>query len=618
MYLAQNQIQVEGPRGPVLLAPVWTQEQWEKLSPAQQQFIYNAHTDFAFYFYKCFLPFHSEMEGEKYPPALPWHLREFCADLYAAIPSALLPFNKEDIPENIVALVWPMGHGKSMTTYALCTWLIGINRRISILSASASAETAELTVEAVKRHLEENERHIDVFGRARLPDSTGPWQRRKFTVERPVQRHAPTMFAAGAEGEIEGRRFDIAILDDVTTAKNSQTAHMRETVKRWINQVVWTRLHPQRRIMIVVGTMHHPDDYLAGLKRLAATTPGSVRFKQYPAILRGQWPPAKIDQSKPYSLDNVVFDPELEVLWPEFWSKERLFEDWLNDPAAFALTRQHQVVTNEGALFPQALLELNCRADGAENSFGNAKPVIRAWKTGLPKERNLAIYEAQGVRITQTVLGIDPAASAPRPGTDPDYTAMALWGQTEDGINICLWLDRFRDSDPARARARIAEAIRTLSPDEVIYEAQAMERYFAIDLSREVGFPVKTRALKSLKQEEINALAGYAAAGMLMYAWGDSQSQAMMSVLEEELSEFPHGRHDDTVIASLHAVQILRRRRGVGVTASLISQGKTETVSSEEEEDVDRTRRVGHTYGLADRLRMMTRRRPLEVPRRML
>jgi len=604
-------MRIEGPRGPLLLPPVWTPDNWKALNPQLQRFIYDACTDFKFFLHNVFLPFHSEVEGEPWPTKLPWHIEQLCNDLQAAIPDALVPFKKSDPSRPIMVWILPTGHFKSSTAYALSLWLIGINRSVSILSISASGETAERMVSAVKLHLTQNQRFIDIFGPARLDDTEGPWQARKFTVERPIRRQSPTMFAAGVETEIEGHRYDIAIADDVTTGRNSSTPGNRTAVKETMTKVVWQRLHPSRRILLVIGTMHHSDDYLAWLKRRAESGDSMVQLRLFPAVLRGKWPPDKKDRSKPYRLPNgtwnVEWDPELEVLWPEFWTPERLLEDWLQDPGAFALTRLHIIQAPEGQLFPLEVLQHNCRADGKVNNMGVEKPAITAWHPEWGRARNEAMTAQQGLRLKRIVLAIDPAATAPRPGKDPDYTAIELWGLTEDNLRVLLWLDRFRTGNPTAARERIAEPIRAFEPDEVVYEALSMDRYFAIDLAKEIGMPIKTRPLTKTKAEELNALAGFAGSGMMLYAWGDERSATMMSVFEDELASYP-GAHDDTVTAALHAFALFKQKRGPEGGEAKILTSDDETVENGEKKTPRRPEDAPRPFNLPPR--------PLAVPGR--
>jgi len=327
--------------------------------------------------------------------------------------------------------------------------------------------------------------------------------------------------------------------------------------------------------------MHHYDDYLASLKIRAQRGDYSIRYREWPAILRGQWPPHKKDPSKPYKLPdgswNVQWDPELQVLWPEFWTREKLLEDWLNDPGAFSLTRMHIITPPEGQLFPLSVLQQNCRANGLENMFGTVRPSITAWYVEWDRRRNMAKTEAEGLHLKKIVLAIDPAATAKTPGREPDYTAIELWGLAEDNIRVLLWLDRFRTGDPRIAKERISKPILAFEPDEVVYEAQAMERFFAFDLSHELGIPIKTRGLRRQKNEELHSLAGFAGSGMMLYAWGDPRSEAMMAIFEEELSQYPHGRHDDTVTAALHAFWVFKERKGP-------EGGKAVVISKEQEE----------------------------------
>jgi len=562
----------------VLLPLVWTEEKWDGLARDQQLFILNAITDFKFFFHKVFLPFHTEAIGEKdnFAKALPKHIAELCDSLQMAAPSALVPFEKDDLRQSIVVRVLPTGHMKSTVfSQAFPSWLIGINRRISILSASASSETAERAIWAVKMHLEENPRYISIFGRGREEDSKGPWQQRKIVVERPISTPNPTMMAAGAGTEIEGQRFDIALADDISTNINSATENERQKIINWMNQVVWARLHPSRRMLLVIGTMHHSADYIGWLRAKCfnpqAEDPEepfdadpAIDFKQKKAVLRGQWPPRKIDDAKPFASDNVVWDPDLEVLWPEFWTKERLLEDYHNDPGAFALTRQHALQLGENQAFPLLVLEEMCRADGTSNPHGFLRPKIRAWHLGIGREANQEILEHTGVRLKRLVLSIDPASTGARPGTDPDFTAVELWCVTDDNVRLLLWLERFKESDPRIIRDRFQVIIDDFRPDEVVYEVQGMERFFTTDLARQVDFPIRERSLKKNKADDERYMAGFAAGGMMWYAWGDGYSIAMMSPFEQELVEYPFGKHDDTVTAALHAFGILRTGMEIG------------------------------------------------------
>jgi predicted phage terminase large subunit-like protein len=144
----------------------------------------------------------------------------------------------------------PPGSAKSTYTSVLYPpYLLAQNPALTIIAASHTVELAERFGRRVRNLIAE---HANVLGLSLAADSqaAGRWD----------TDAGGEYFAAGVRGPITGRRADLAIIDDpVKSREEADSDIIRERVKDWWRNDLYTRLKPGGRC-IVIQTRWHEDD----------------------------------------------------------------------------------------------------------------------------------------------------------------------------------------------------------------------------------------------------------------------------------------------------------------------------------------------------------------------
>jgi hypothetical protein len=146
-------------------------------------------------------------------------------------------------------------------------WLIINNYDIRILIASSTVEQATVFTSAIKRVIEHDEEFILHYG-----DLSGTaddkWTDHLFTIgvrENKTLREA-TVMAAGVGTSIPSRHFDVIILDDVVTPKNSKTAYLRADLAEWIINSIWPCLEEINGKIHFIGWMCRHENFYVRLR----------------------------------------------------------------------------------------------------------------------------------------------------------------------------------------------------------------------------------------------------------------------------------------------------------------------------------------------------------------
>ena len=162
----------------------------------------------------------------------------------------------------------------------------------------------------------------------------------------------------------------------------------------------------------------------------------------------------------------------------------------------------------------------------------------------------------------------DLAATEPRPGTDPDYTAGALLGRDPDGTYFLVDVCRTRGSSlkVQRLVRRTAEEDvawadeRGLDPPKILIEEEPGSSGKAIidHYRREVlrQFPVQGKRVSGSKESRATPVAARAEAGEIKLCRGN-----WITAFLDEIVAFPEGSHDDQVDALSAAFGHLAKTR---------------------------------------------------------
>lgn len=575
--------------GRVLLPEVWDYESWFGLSKQDRRVVYRSVADLAYWFWNIYFPHKSRMElgyskervDAIYPDGPPAFWMRYLRDLQAAVPLELLASEKkpEHNPIWRLARSEPAGHFKSCRTCeAFPLWLIGNNPSVTILIVVETKDKGDRFIESHKDHIERNERFVGLHGKLRTESSEGIWRTTGFVVDRPLKRSAPTVEIIGYRGAIQGERYDIGLGDDMASIENSNTDYARDLMWNRLTRVILRRLNADRRMFCYIGTPNWGGDLLDRMKQ-DARAKGTWDYKETPAILSGTWPPPRPNPDEPYTMENVSIPDDLRVLWPQFWTPEKLVEDFVEDAEAFARTRMLLHQDPESAWFSDQLIE-DCKADGGVTSDGRVKPLLSRWPedVGIPDEGSglYSMYTSFGFnpqecrRVISVDLGVEEKV-AKRGGADS--TVFQLWGYFKPShARILLNQRRFTTSDPREIERVLVSWVSAYSPHVVCVEAVAVDKLYARSLKDVIGQPVKIKDVKSDKQDDILSFKDLIQSGFCWVPFAEDtfkgndarnyNTRYVMRQFLKELREWPFGEHDDTLMAAVHAATEMRGKGG--------------------------------------------------------
>lgn len=291
-------------------------------------------------------------------------------------------------------------------------------RAVIISKTQNDATNRTLKIQARMEDLDFYEEFISTYGPFK-PEGRGtrPWAATKMTIVRktPKQRDY-SLQALGIGAQVQGKRIDKALLDDVVDDENYREY---ESQARYIRQSVNTRLG-KTGVALMIGTRQDEMDLY---KYLA-----DEGFFDKTLIL-----PAVFEKDYQYTLatGSMMAWQAGEGLWPERYSLAD-YETMQRKagPRIWALTYQQQNVVSEGQAFPMDVIESAYDLE----------------------------YRAQVVPPGHLVsVGVDPAAQG--------YTAgvvLAINPKTKQRILVDVWNERGLVADGGDRREGVVQFITTL------------------------------------------------------------------------------------------------------------------------------------------------------------
>lgn len=329
--------------------------------------------------------------------------------------------------------------------------------------------------------------------------------------------------AVGVKGAITGRRADLIIIDDpIKSQWEADSTSHRDQLWEWYKSDLTTRLKPGGRIILIM-TRWHEDD-LGG--RLLTTATPEWRIVRLPALA---------EEADPLGRS------EGDALWPEW-------EDRI------ALDRKRSTIGERAWL---ALFQQSPRpAMGSVFRVG-AMPILDT---------------LSDTKDTRIVRAWDLAATAATGTNDPDWTVGVKMMRERHGRFTIVDVVRMRGTprqieDTIMATARLDGTTVTIGLPED--PGQAGRAQIAYLVGRLAGFRVLTSRETGAKLTRAMPLASQVEAGnvsIVRAAWNHA--------LLDELRDFPMGRKDDQVDATVRAFGTLARMTDVprSVNMSLLTR----------------------------------------------
>lgn len=421
---------------------------------------------------------------------------------------------------------WPRDHGKSeifCVAYPLRRVCEDPNIRILIVQKTATE--AEKTLQVIKSELETNgplkayyaahwEQQVsarDISNATgavnREGQRVGAWQQRRIYVKRNRRGKDPTIEAVGVGGAITGGHFDVIILDDVEDDENTRTEERMRAMVRWFTGTVMQLREPHTKI-VVVGTLKTagPDIYNFILNNPLWSC------RVVPAILSHElsaiaYEPVR--DSEGVVVDVNIQTSDVRVLWPEKWDLRALLLDMLASIRSIWIREKlNDLRALQGSVFKREWFRYVER-DTLPVQF---ELVVQVWDTALEE--------------TQSA----------------DFSVGMTLGLTE-GRCVVLDVCRERLEFPQLIPVIQREYAR-YHPQVVLIEKKASGHSALQVLRQKSTLPVVEVAPGGRdKVARARAVTPFFEGGQVFFVAG----APWLAALEDELTMFPEGAHDDQV-----------------------------------------------------------------------
>ncbi|HFF9119466.1 TPA: phage terminase large subunit [Yersinia enterocolitica] len=398
-------------------------------------------------------------------------------------------------------------------------WTMGKNPDSEFIHACYSSTLATKNSAEIREILRSSE-YQEIFPEVHLRDDSqakNEWR----TVE------GGCMYATGTGGTITGygagkvrEGFGGAIIcDDLHKADEARSDVIREGVIEWFQNTLESRCNsPNTPIIVIMQRLHEKD--------IAGWLEGGANGEQWRVIRM------------------KALDESGEALWPEKHSVEKLHQMMKASPYVFAGQYQQEPYAGEGNTFQP-----------------DTMPIVEAIPEG-----------------TRFVRGWDFAASVPKAGRDPDYTAGGKIGKLPDGRFIIADMVRLQglphdvraavlntaDRDGKRVKISIPQDPGQAGKAQVASFIQMLAGHRVIS-STESGDKV-TRAEPFAAQVNVGNVV------LLRAPWNDA--------LISELRMFPNGSHDDQVDCLSRAFnEIASGGAGLNMNPDLINKAQSRNLT---------------------------------------
>jgi hypothetical protein len=423
---------------------------------------------------------------------------------------------------------FPAGHGKTtIVSELLPIWAICRDPNIRIALIAKNDDDAKAITRSIQNELSQNEALIRDFGPFKPDgDTTKAWALGRFDVIKRTRAGKSNTFAsfgAGSRGTL-GYRTDWTICDDVVTDKTSETPEQRAKLKQWFMQGPKTMAEGANGQLTVVGTMFHPDDLYHELRDQVLPDSGEP-------LWRGNTYRAVTDWEKH------------EVLWPEQRPWRWLMEMKASQGTLDFLKRfQNVAVDASRMVFKDEYVRGGyigkIRYPGCIDPTYNVGDWQDNWK----------LY-----------CGFDPAiGKLSRSAKFCAHITLAR-GSCAKHPEGCYWvvdLERDQMTQPQQVDMIIAKHQQYMpwysKVEANSYQAGLLDaiklKQDELGISLNIGPHYTSRMNKPDPESGVQAMAPWFENGKVHIPWGNPESQRKMTVLVDELIQYP-GRTTDTVMA---------------------------------------------------------------------
>ena len=437
------------------------------------------------------------------------------------------PFHREwiELIENnsSVLLLAPRSHSKTWSLGSYITWKIVNNPNIRVLIITINQDMANGMMRFVKRHLEENEKLIELFG----PQKTNiMWSNEALIVRGSENRKEPTLKVIGITGGMIGGHHDIIVCDDITDKDNSKTEHRRKGLVFQFENDIMPMLESDKGYgkIIVTGTRWHQSDiysYLSNIpdykvRKYQAIISESDKLKEYVKSV-SKLPDEEFKATIRSYIERLPEEERPVVLWEEKMPYEELVKRRRNyGNVSFMMQYQNEFIS------------------------GSDNPIKWDWIQSARDNYKLPEHPFEAY------MGVDLAS---REGTG-DYFTITVVVIKEGLIYI---VDGFRDRLSLFGQSEaIRELYKKWNVMRIGIEQVGPQKIVVEDLQdRLAGYPIVP-----VKSSSVNDKLGRVQVLSQLFETGRVFLNPKLVEWIDELASYPRGAHEDTIDSLSFAVQV--------------------------------------------------------------
>lgn len=454
--------------------------------------------------------------------------REYLRDLYkfnldilhVANQGDLSPFHREMcefIMDNEKVkrklMLVPRGHLKStLITVGYCLLRIAKDPNVRILIANATYDMACTFITMIKKHLQSNETFREYYGD--MTTNAKRWSENVITVPTSAftVKKEPTVTAYGIGGNLVSQHYDVIIMDDVVNRDLISTPEqIQKTIMFYKDSL--DLIEPSTGEIIIVGTRWHQNDLYGWI--MDETSKEEV-YRNFDIMVR-----------KAYDGDMETGEG-FKALFPQKFTREVLQDlKKQKGPYEFAAQYENNCVPAETAKFKQEWFQMI-----GEDEL---------------KYRDIHYFTT-----------IDPAIAQKE---DSDKTAIVTIAvdQFNNWFVRSIEWGHFLPSDIIN---KIFENWELFHPKRIGIELTAYQKSLQYALKdemrrRNIFLPLVELKANKNKGERIEGLIPRYANGTMFHL----QQCPYRNILEEELTWYPRGKHDDIADALAYQLQIAYQTR---------------------------------------------------------
>ncbi|MTV49855.1 phage terminase large subunit [Heliobacillus mobilis] len=448
------------------------------------------------------------------------------------------------IDNPIARIAWaaPRGHAKSAyLSNGFPIHEIVYDKRKYILIISETDSMAKKFIEWISLQLKFNKKLREDFGELLSDRKT---MNERDNQEAFLTRTGVLVEAASMGKQLRGKRNgsyrpDLVILDDLESAKNTNTPELRDKNLHWFNSVVMPIGDPAKTAFIYMGTIVHARGLLTTVlqrsdfesRTYSAIVSPPERgdlWEQFESTCRNPENETRLDDAIAfYQTNQEDMDKGVEVLWPGRFSYSRLMIEKVNiGSRAFGSEYLNNPIDEETQIFKPSMFTFFDYPE-LRDKMGRPVPLdyFGAWDIAMGKN-NRSDFNAI------VIIGRDRRTGI--------LYVVETWARKcpahEALIEVINKIGKYRP--------RIF-AIETVQAQFDLFR-QARER-----MAKEGIYTTKLKAVtsKTKKEERIESLEPIVEQGILRF-------MRHQRILLEQLEQFPNHDHDDLPDALQMAVEL--------------------------------------------------------------